>query len=570
MKFQEFEKGNVNALSRETVVRQSGRLPLSDKTEDVFENQINWFPDYWDLTEKNKLFDFWRFRYTKNFLGFSPNLDQSFGGLGFYDASFESLKYQGKSQTKIFEEVQKEFKNRVKQLEQEFQISQQQDRLRLMLLMEAEKSGFEYYKSKVFFAPIEEGNEDVLKTSLWIIDNKERIFKENLGALISYDRKNHSPVSLPDRKMQIEPLSVNECFLWLHRDGRKNLSEKDKLFFSKNKSLIKEDVDRSQETASFIPVLLLERHKKALDFEKQYHITRDINGEYYSEKEQAVYFSRPKKILKHIERPLSFEEQLSALSKISLKNALDIMSESSFTPMKVGESEEGSNKIKDKPYLVLHEKLFNLFESQDESKRKLLFDELRNFVKKRYGEEETVKEKGSIWRSALFFFLGKKGKVEEKNFISETDKPNLFNLKSSDIIEYSGYMVVNGKELKNESLDDLLPDYIDEFDDSTRFNAKLFEKLGRVLNKEVVLGSIFKTKEKMSGFLNKLGIQNIVQQVSKQTKENPVKIGLETKQERNLLKEKGSLLQNLFNTIKPEKELQRKNVEELQHSSFKM
>ena len=173
--------------------------------------KVNWYPDKWNIIEKNKLFDFWRNRYCKNKIVFSPSND-TFGGIGFYDASYESLKFDEKHRHK---QVVEEYNQRKRFLLKELENSKPQDQKRLKILIDVEEKAFDYWEAKIILKPIEEDIPSILNQSIWLIDEKERIFKEAFSYLLEYDRTYYSPLTFPDRKMEDNPLNISESYVWL-------------------------------------------------------------------------------------------------------------------------------------------------------------------------------------------------------------------------------------------------------------------------------------------------------------------------------------------------------------------
>lgn len=555
--------------------------------------RVNWFPEYWNYTEKNKLLDYWRYRYAKNLLIFSPTKAKS-GGDGFFDASYESLKYFNLSEEARYEKVLSDFAQRKQKLSLEMVMSQDEDALRLALLLEAEQSAFDYWQIKALLRPSENESESMLINIVSLIDEKERLFKEAFSNLIEYDRRYFSPLSFPERNLVEQPVSVSDCFHWLSRGGRDLSLTDDVPFFEKNQKKIKVIKDQvAKLNEEYIPVFLSSRHKHSIIREKKQNIFRTSNGEEL--KGSLLSFVRPNKsaleqlseqsgvsakkthlqdkfdyaTLPLFEQIQLFKEfqikQYESLNKLCLSNGLEI---SDLNTSKVIQNEEkrleifksnlfGGKKKKDEnipknPYIVLHQDLFNIIKEGKIEEQNELLAQLHSFLNQSVPPLE----------NKPVFLLGSLHKLKEKFFKSEP----LVDLSPENIQEIevpSGSVtVINGGTLEEIDESVFSPLYEDEFDDTTRFKFFLKDKLGR-FNRLKFLKKLLGKKSLLNRFRNipqKLKTSSMVKELSQKLSKGFKRQTVEIKRD--------NVLQEQLKNIK-EKNIKAPTVENKQELSIK-
>lgn len=437
---------------------------------------INWFPEYWNFIEKTKLFDFWRSRYCKNNIYFSPNKENC-GGVGFYDASYESLKFN--EDKNKYSKIEEEYLKRKEFLLNEMSLSQEQDKKRLLLLIEVEEKAFEYWKIKATLKPIEDDIPDILKQTIWLIDEKERVFKESFSYLIEYDRKHLSPLTYPNRKLNEKPLTVSECFYWLNRENRV-CGEKDKNYFNKNEDLL-EIVNKFELlNIDFKPELLINRHEKSIKREERQKLKRTKNGDLLksNDKNNEEVFERPVVLYSNELKEESIEIQIQKFKEQDIdkyntdyKNDISIFVENNFNNVindqnkitnnkkseigifnKIFEKDNKRIAIPKNPYVLLQKNLFDLLESEEKNKEKEeLLKELKNFKKERKKlllekqEEIMRKEKNEDNILSLLYFFKSNDKIKNKE-LQHNEKIKL----DRKILERDGIIFLRGEEVEEE------------------------------------------------------------------------------------------------------------------------
>lgn len=167
--------------------------------------------DYWNLESRNLLFKFWRDRYSKTVLFMSPAKLPA-GGVGFFDAELEASKIT--TYKFVFydtHKVNQEYEKRRKMLIEEQKISQEADKYRLHLLLEAERLCWKMWRYKNIFL-IKEGDDlDYIKRVKRKNDQNEIAFKSAFSLLIEYDRAMGLPITDPDRDFKgAEPINIAE------------------------------------------------------------------------------------------------------------------------------------------------------------------------------------------------------------------------------------------------------------------------------------------------------------------------------------------------------------------------
>lgn len=560
---------------------------------------IDWFPEYWNFIEKTKLFDFWRNRYCKNKIYFSPH-QENCGGVGFYDASYESLKFPNDEYR--YEQVEEEYLKRREQLFKELASSQEMDKKRLLLLIETEEKAFEYYKAKIILKPIEDDVPSILKQSIWLIDEKERAFKETFSYLIEYDRKHLSPLTYPERKMDKEPLNITECYNWLIRENRL-FGEKDKKFFDKNYKKI-EFVDRfTLLNIEFKPQLLIDRHERNLIRERKKNVTRSKNGEIVKD---GKMFERPDVFYSNELREESLNAQIKKFIDLDVhkydgeyQNDIKIFKTDGLSKSL---KERNGNEIPHMPYILLQKNIFDLLESSETTTEKeIILKQLREFSKERIRaeKEKTTKkltdEEQKNQKLSLFYFFLKNNKLEKKELDEESkiriakktlEKDGIVFLSEFDEKEQdksdSGDSEGEGKQSLN-IWDDVYHENTyapeDDFDDKTRFNFFIRDKNGLKFNRKGLINKFVKNMELVNKFKLSVELKTkaIVSEIKnrltsdlKETKQNKMVLDKDYNLERELefKNQLNSIKQKQENNLKMEEKID--NQQKFQAPKYKM
>lgn len=557
--------------------------------------KINWYPDYWTVIEKNKLFDFWRSRYCKNRIQFSPN-NENCGGIGFFDASYESLKYPIKNR---YKNVKEEYLNRKNFLLNEFNSSTLQDKERLMLLIEAEEKAFEYFKAKMVLKPIEDDIPSILKQSIWLIDDKERIFKEAFSNLIEYDRKFISPLSFPERSLIDNPISISESYYWLIRDERKfPFNSQDNIFFNKNLHLISPFENKvSLLHLSFEPELLVNRHIRAISREKLKGIERSKNGDFLQDGKYVNYFHRPETIYNEELKGEDLQKQIKKFKDLDInkyqlnydndiyifKDEKDILEKkiediNSFKEYKKVNYKE----IPVNPYLILHQNIYKILETGSLDEKNNILLELKNFIKERKRVNqlkhksvkalETEENDSSFFEKIYYFFFDK-----NKNILQKELEPNSteVSFNKDKFLKIDDFILLEEKNINDEEKNDFeefLPSYEDEFDDKTRFKFFIRDKHGLHFNRKLAIKNAINLKNKIVDktleISNKLKLKNlhfILEMKEKIKNDKKVKLKLETVNDIVKNKIENKTFQEKIEILK--KNLSNKNNEELKNNN---
>lgn len=550
-------------------------------------NKINWFPEYWNFIEKTKLFDFWRNRYCKNKIYFSPNKENC-GGVGFYDASYESLKFDNDKYR--YEKVEKEYLKRREFLFKELEESQTQDKKRLVLLIEAEEKAFDYWKAKIILKPIEDDVPEILKQSIWLIDEKERVFKETLSYLIEYDRKHLSPLTYPERSLSNEPLSISESYHWLIRENRL-FGTKDMDFFNKHLNDIKLLNKMDFFNIEFKPEVLIERHNRNIKKEERQNLKRTKNGELFEtvKNENNEVFERPVVIYSNelkeesiISQIKKFKEQDVDQYKTDYENDILIFESDKYQKNTLNSIfEKKGSDIPKNPYILIQKNIFDLINDEDNlsqekqnviSQLKKHIQERNKGLKEQYKKKEKSEAKSGLLNTFLyFFFRGDKIEVKELN---ENDKIKL----TKNTLEKDGivFLAVDDEKEKVEDvnvenkesdegegdggLEEAKRGYWDviedDFDDKTRFNFFIRDKNGLHFNRKALIGKFLKNRNNLlNKFKNttavvktKAILNDLKNKLSKEP--NKVKLGLEKPAEILANKMAGLEFKDQLNEIK--------------------
>lgn len=244
-----------------------------------YELKINWNIDYWTQEAKSSLFKFWRERYSKIAIIMSPAKNPA-GGVGFFDA--ENVASKSTSYKFVFNKnhkVNMEYERRTANLKKEQVISQDVDKYRLHLLLEAERLCWTMWKDKNLFL-IKEGDSIGYITRVKRKNEQNEIaFKEALGLLIEYDKNMGLPITDPDRDLKgAEPINAAEYRKWLTRSGRVVEEDSDEDIYLKNLFKKNKDVQVKPINPSFIPMFLEEYVKDQIKTDKQNNIIRNKSG----------------------------------------------------------------------------------------------------------------------------------------------------------------------------------------------------------------------------------------------------------------------------------------------------
>lgn len=551
-------------------------------------NKINWFPEYWNFIEKTKLFDFWRNRYCKNKVYFSPNKENC-GGVGFYDASYESLKFDNDKYR--YEKVEKEYLKRREFLFKELEESQYQDKKRLVLLIEAEEKAFDYWKAKIILKPIEDDVPEILKQSIWLIDEKERVFKETLSYLIEYDRKHLSPLTYPERSLSNEPLSISESYHWLIRENRL-FGTKDMDFFNKHLNDIKLLNKMDFFNIEFKPEVLIERHNRNIKKEERQNLKRTKNGELFEtvKNENNEVFERPVVIYSNelkeesiISQIKKFKEQDVDQYKTDYENDILIFESDKYQKNTLNSIfEKKGSDIPKNPYILIQKNIFDLINDEDNlsqekqnviSQLKKHIQERNKGLKEQYKKKEKSEAKSGLLNTFLYFFF-KEDKIEVKE-LNENDKIKL----TKNTLEKDGivFLAVDDEKEKVEDvnnfgnkeddegeedggLEEAKRGYWDvvedDFDDKTRFNFFIRDKNGLHFNRKALISKFLKNRNNLlNKFKNtaavvktKAILNDLKNKLSKEP--NKVKLGLEKPAEILANKMAGLEFKDQLNEIK--------------------
>lgn len=438
--------------------------------------RINWYPEYWTFIEKNKLFDYWRSRYAKHQLMFSPS--QLSIPVDFFDASYEFLK------TNSSEETEREWLIHKGIMTARLKEANNEDKCRLQLQLFAEVKAYEYWEAKVVLRPIEEDEVGILKDTLWLINERERSFKEAFAQLIEYDRKYLSPLTDPEREFAKSPINISEAYHWLVRNNIPLQVLQDIDFFQNKKGKIK-PLDTAFLNFTYLPQLLVKRHEKALFREKVKGFFRSTNGEILREENKAInLFSRPETVYSNEpteETALEMIEKFKAEGGNKYKlneysNTIRILDSDKYHLTFAGVLKDKGKSIPKSPYALIQKKLFDKIEQGNQEEREKIFTALKEYADKRKrGEfspkpevariEQAEQEKGNIFSNRLYFSQNKKGEIEVKPTEGAFINPE-------KMIENAGLYFLEVEE--KQDIEAFMPDYIDEFDDTTRF--KFFRK----------------------------------------------------------------------------------------------
>lgn len=182
---------------------------------------IDWYPNFWTPLEKERLFLFWRERYSLYERRLSYYCDSQ-GGIGFFDSVLEYQKLDSSlSEQEKQVKLINAFNTRKDNLLKEFYLveSQIEDKKRLALLLFAEEKGFEFWQTQLLFNFNKDDIPEFIKIGRESIELNERLYKAALSALIEYDRENLSLLTAPNE--EIHGSSFRERVLWFSRKGRK-------------------------------------------------------------------------------------------------------------------------------------------------------------------------------------------------------------------------------------------------------------------------------------------------------------------------------------------------------------
>lgn len=243
---------------------------------------IDWYPDYWAAEERKVLFDFWRTRYYKTEVYLSPSKKPA-GGVGFFDADLKNEEF--KTSRTVADEshpVIRAYQERRMALLDEFGLSQEEDKFRIQLLLQAEEKSLLWWKIKTLYQPRENDIPYAIPIMKEKIHRAEAIYKDALGQLIEYDREHGHPLADPDRDIIDHPVTNFEYRRWLTRKGRSLLEKSPddvilKIMWDSNKDNAKSHT-LPKPKFNFIPTTLDVWHLRFLDKDKKAKIQRTRTG----------------------------------------------------------------------------------------------------------------------------------------------------------------------------------------------------------------------------------------------------------------------------------------------------
>lgn len=309
-------------LNKDQVDWDSMDIPWYEyKKENAFsiyniDQKINWNMDYWNLESRNLLFKFWRDRYSKTVLFMSPAKLPA-GGVGFFDAESEASKIT--TYKFVFydtHKVNQEYEKRRKMLIEEQKISQEADKYRLHLLLEAERLCWKMWRYKNIFL-IKEGDDlDYIKRVKRKNDQNEIAFKSAFSLLIEYDRAMGLPITDPDRDFKgAEPINIAEYKKWLTRKGRVVLENSDESMFIKNLENKDKEAKIKPLKMSFIPIIIEDFVNEQARQDRKEGLIRNKSGQIITSPEEDVSDGRNINITKTLDNEKNIENIKNELTK---------------------------------------------------------------------------------------------------------------------------------------------------------------------------------------------------------------------------------------------------------------
>jgi len=245
--------------------------------------KIDWTPDYWTQEEKDQLFNFWRERYSKIIINMSPS-GKPAGGIGFFDSERHSLRLKTYRPTySENHQVNLDFKKRRESLLKEQEISQDADKYRIELLLNAEYQAWEWWKIKNIYKIKPHDPLYFINQAKEKVFYHEALYKEAFAQLIEYDRENGFAVADPDRDFKKEPMTITEYRGWLEREGRQIAPKSDDDLLLENvwnQGPLENIVGKVPPSmkSSFIPSFLDEYHRNQERSDRRNGIERSRSG----------------------------------------------------------------------------------------------------------------------------------------------------------------------------------------------------------------------------------------------------------------------------------------------------
>lgn len=278
--------------------------------------KLNWNIDFWNQEARKLLFKFWRERYAKTVLFMSPAKLPS-GGTGFFDSEFEAAKVTTyKFVYYDTHKVNQEYSKRTKMLKEEQKISQDADKYRLHLLLEAERTAWVMWRYKNIFLIKEGDNSDFIGIVRRKNEQNEIAFKMALSDLIEYDRAMGLPITDPDRDFKgAEPINVAEYKRWLTRKGRIIEENSDEYIFLKNLEKKDESSKVKPLKLNFIPIMIEDFVDEQSRMDRREGIVRNKSGIIVSEEEKNKSYNKSINISKTLDNNQNIENVKKALSK---------------------------------------------------------------------------------------------------------------------------------------------------------------------------------------------------------------------------------------------------------------
>lgn len=254
--------------------------------------KINWNNDFWTSEAKKLFLKYWRDRYSKTVLFMSPAKLPS-GGVGFFDAEYESSKINiYKYAYYDSHKVNLDYEKRVSLLKEEQRISQEADKYRIQLLLEAERLCWKMWREKNIFSIKEGDSIEYINRMKRKNEQNEIVFKEAFALLIEYDREMGLPITDPDRDFKgAEPINVAEYKKWLTRKGRVIDEDGDENMFLENLFKLNKGVKVKPLKPSFVPLIIEEFVNEQARSDRQNNILRNQSGSIISidgQKQNAI------------------------------------------------------------------------------------------------------------------------------------------------------------------------------------------------------------------------------------------------------------------------------------------
>lgn len=386
-----------------------------------YDLKINWNVDYWTQEAKNLFFKFWRDRYSKTVVFMSPAKLPA-GGVGFFDAENEDSKIT--TFKFVFYEnhnVNIDYHKRRKLLTEEQKISQEADRYRIHLLLEAERLCWKLWREKNMFT-IKEGDPiEYISRVKRKNEQNEIAFKEAFSMLIEYDRAMGLPITDPDRDFKFaEPINVAEYQKWLTRKGRVIEEGSDESMFIKNLFQKDKEAKIKPMKFSFIPIIIEEFINEQARSDRQDEIIRNQSGQITSINGKKQSVSSEKNNLLHIVKTGNVNEDLKNVQEILLHNNNNNKDNNQEETVITDEIDPDNNSITS---IKIEDENIDLTKGDSE----LSFEKIKEInadvltldipEKEAFKNEDDLNEKFSNVLSAISEVSEAKRKIEKQGFV---------------------------------------------------------------------------------------------------------------------------------------------------------